>query len=75
MKGQEGMDISILGALGRERPFGEGDTEQNQVRRWVMEVENWVESVSDRGNKHAQTLKQKYAFLFKKQQVSCARGQ
>ena len=56
------MDVSILGGLGRERPFGEGDTEQNQVRRWVMEVENWVESVSDRGNKHAQTLKQKYAF-------------
>lgn len=75
MKGQEGMDVSILGGLDRERPFGEGDTEQNQVRSWVMEVENWAESVSDRGNKHAQTSEQKYAFLFKKQQVSCARGQ
>lgn len=52
MKGREGMDVSILGGLGRERPFGEGDTGQNQVRRWVMEVESWAESVSEATNTH-----------------------
>ena len=52
MKGQEGMDVSILGGSGRERPFGESDTEQNQVRRWVMEVENCAESISEAANTH-----------------------